>query len=739
MTESDIKVICTDIFKSLSEKKLKQAFTLIKKMISETRLGEYSDKVYDLEENYFYIRKYTVDGVDDPERTMIYHHLVRSLIELTVKIRENWMSTQAGSVFYQKKRAGELLPLSDSEQFLKKLAKLQSRDTLEEREENRQIASPITLEYWHEIVQLFYRIALTDEVGEKEKDFIFAVFEDDLVIPECKAVLVTSLTFSLFRYFDETKMKLHLDLFEKNQEMLQISQRCLTGFLLTLYHYESLMEFYPLTVKRFEIMNEDPVFNRKVERIMLQLLASRETEKIKQRIQEDIIPEMIRISPNIRNKFNLDTFLNAESPEDWNPEWSTLFHDSPGLLERMEEMARMQSEGADVFLASFGMFKRFPFFYDLVNWFVPYFPTHPEMPSDKNKDPEDTSTRITEALLQSPMLCNSDKYSFSMMLQSIAGKARAMMADFLQAEMEQLEELGKEEEMMSSDRKEGIVSNQYIQDLYRFFRLSPSGKDFEDIFSWKFDFHNKPAFREVLMQHSEMIGKMAEFYFEKGYYEEALEIFAFSGEQEGVILQKAAWCHQKLGNFQKALSLYQKADLYEVNKTWNLKKIALCYRNLKLPEEALKVYQTLESMEPDNLSTLYAMGYCLSETGRYQEALNAFFKIEYLSPGNKKVWRPIAWCSFLTGKTAQAEKYYRKLMEEQPDKYDLMNMGHVQWVTGKRQQALEYYLLSIHTGDFSVTGFMDAFEEDRHFLIDKGIPRNEIHIVLDQLRYSLEE
>jgi len=324
-----------------------------------------------------------------------------------------------------------------------------------------------------------------------------------------------------------------------------------------------------------------------------------------------------------------------------------------------------------------------------------------------------------------------------MMLQTITPEARSMMAGFLQAEMEQLEELGKEEAVLSPDRKETTVSNQYIQDMYRFFRLYPSEKGVEDIFSWKFDYHNRAVFRPLLEEHPAMINKLAEFYFEKGYFEEALEIFGMSEEQSGEALQKAAWCHQKMGRYEQALELYKKAELYEVNKIWNLKKIALCYRNLKLPEEALKVYQNLDVLQPDNLGTLYAMGYCQSETGRTQEALNTFFKIEYLSPGNKKVWRPIAWCSFLTGKNTQAERYYHKLLEEQSDKYDLMNMGHVQWVQGKRATALDYYRLSIVAGGFSEAEFMTVLEEDLHFLLERGIDPNEVHILLDHLRYTL--
>ena len=48
MTESDIKLLCGDIFKALPEKKLKEAFSRIRKLVAETRQGEYTDLLYNL-------------------------------------------------------------------------------------------------------------------------------------------------------------------------------------------------------------------------------------------------------------------------------------------------------------------------------------------------------------------------------------------------------------------------------------------------------------------------------------------------------------------------------------------------------------------------------------------------------------------------------------------------------------------------------------------------------------------
>jgi tetratricopeptide (TPR) repeat protein len=700
MTESEIKNGYNEICLLLSTKKLKRAFSLIRKLAAETGQGVYVDQIYDLEQTYRFILKYTVDGINDPERGKIYNHLVISVFDLADGIYGNLMAKYAQSFFYRKKRSSESYP---------------------------------------QIIMLFYTIVFIDKLSNSEKEYISVIFENNSVIPEFKSLLITALTFSTLRYFDERKMELHLDLYEKTSENIHIRQRCLTGFLLALYHYDDRIEFYPKIEARFDLMNEDPGFSINTERIMLQLLGSKETEKIRQKIQDEIIPEMIRISPNIRNKLNFESLMNEGASDDRNPEWNQVFNESPGLLEKMEEMAKMQTEGADVFLSSFSMLKSFPFFNEFTNWFIPFYSGNPDISFLVSEDQEGTKASIIGSLLHSPMLCNSDKYSFAFMIQSITGEVRSMLSGVLKAEMEQMEEIGRTEDLLTPDRKGGIISNQYIQDLYRFYRLHPLKNEFDDIFSWKFDFHNKTGFRKVMNNNPEMINKMAEFYFEKNYYQEALEIYGQSEDLNVGNLQKEAYCYQKLGNYEKALSIYRKAELYDVNKIWNLKKIALCYRNLKLPAEALRVYQTIDSLEPDNLSIIYAIGYCLTETGQYQDALNCFFKIEYLSPGNKKVWRPIAWFSFLTGKKEQAEKYYIKLMDEHPDRYDMMNMGHVQWALGNRNSAVGYYKQSMENEGFSEEEFIKAFEEDLHFLIDRGIRQDEVSIMLDQLRYSIEE
>jgi tetratricopeptide (TPR) repeat protein len=346
-----------------------------------------------------------------------------------------------------------------------------------------------------------------------------------------------------------------------------------------------------------------------------------------------------------------------------------------------------------------------------------------------------------EALDRAPVLCNSDKYSFCFSIQSLPKENREFMIQGIHAEMDQLKELEEDEELTQPGRKAEFISNQYIQDLYRFYKLFPRKTDFEDIFNWRFDFYNKIALGDILREDVKVLRNIAEYYFAKNHFEEATEVFGYLLEQEknGELYQKIAYCYQKLGDFEKALDGYLKAELYDINRLWNLKKIALCYRNLKHPDKALEYYKAAEKIDSESLNTQLNIGHCLLELSEYDEALKCYFKVEYLAPGNKKVWRPIAWCSFLTGKKEQAEKYFQQLVEDEPGKHDYMNMGHVQWSLGNRKSALDYYKKSISKDGFSEAEFLNVFEEDLPYLLSQGIESEDVPIMLDQLRYSLEE
>lgn len=742
MKESEIKNNHLAICRLLSERKLKPAFDLLGQMISANGLGEFSDQLLDLEQNYRFMLKYTVEGITDPERQKIYRHMLISAFELGDSCADTLKMKFSNSLEYQKKRGfARMTPENLPEDFaqlesfqleneLRSLIDTTSFDKINQPEEERHLQKQINL---------FYHFWFKNKLSSEE----VALFRNFLQNPHIpiheKAFLISSVTLGLLHYFDEQKIMLLFEGYDSVQE--EVNQRALTGLLLSLYQYDRRIFLFPAVASRLAMLNEKRSFRQHLEKILLQLIGSKETEKIQRKLQDEILPEMMKLSPNLQNKLSLEALLGESLHEDKNPEWQDIFKDSPGFMDKMEELSEMQMKGADIFMTSFSNLKTFPFFSELTNWFVPFYPNHPQLSRSSSLEESQDNQKLFDLLLKTPVLCNSDKYSFCFSMQTIPAEYKKMMFDSISAEFDQMIEAESEDDLVATDKKAEAISGQYIRDLYRFFKLHPQREGFEDIFSWSFDFHNKGVFSDLLQEDNQLLRNIAEFYFAKNYFQDASEIYAILLQEveEAELIQKLAYCYQKTDQYELALNCYLKADLFDQNRTWNHKKIALCYRHLKKPDLALSYYLQAVALEPDNLGIHISIGHCRMELKQYDEALKSYFKVEYLSPGNKKIWRPIGWCSLLVGKKQQSEQYFRKLVEDAPNKFDLMNMGHVQWCLGERKLALGYYKQSISDADMSEKEFMEAFHEDLEHLLRQGVDAEDVPIMLDQLRYSLEK
>lgn len=742
MIDKQLKIKYNEICTNLSERKLKIAFDRIEKLIRENGQLVYLDEWRNLEQTYSYMLKYTVEGIQDPERQKIYRRLIVSVYALADKVYNAVRLKKSPAFEYDKMRTFHLNPALNFKTVFDELEDSYLHGELisiaNESAVKSETTTPPEKTIQQKMTQLFNHFWLHDKFSDEERNFLQRFLENDQFPQTYKAFLISAVVLSLQRSFSEEKFSLLFEAY--HSETIEIKQRALVGLLINLYKYDARLPFYPEIKARLQLLNEDATFKQNLERVIVQLIRSRETEAIQRKIKDEIIPEMIRISPTLKDKINLEELMGEEGGDDKNPEWEKIFEDSPGLLNKMEEFSEMQMEGADVFMGSFAMLKMFPFFNEFSNWFIPFFPENPDV-KDLAQSSNEINRRVIDAIYSAPILCNSDKYSFCFSIGNLPEENRRFMAEGMNAEMNQFNELQSDEELTNPGQKAGFVSNQYIQDLYRFYKLHPRKADFEDIFNWRFDFHNKFALGDILKEDDKILRNVAEYYFKKNYYEEAAEIFSYllSVEKNGELYQKLGFCHQNMGDYAAALHAYQKAELYDLNKLWNLNKIALCLRNLRQPQKALEYYLEAEKLDADNLKIQLNIGHCYLELEAFDKALQYYFKVEYLAPGNVKVWRPIGWCSFVTGKKEQAEKYFQKLLDAQPGKHDLMNMGHVQWALGNRKLALDFYKKSIAKENFTEKEFFEVFDEDLHYLLEQGVEKEDVPIMLDQLRYFVEE
>jgi tetratricopeptide (TPR) repeat protein len=731
MTIQEIKTQFQIITESLEQKRLKQVFDALAFLLSQLPNWQLKEKLSESEENYKMMLRYLTNDVKDPQQEKIYHDLLRSVYQIAGQVMLETKTVHFSAFTYESRRSyacsapettGQLIESADN--WAGKIALV---DLLDEGEEKKNGLQSLEKERETIEIKFFQKVWLSNLWNTDEQTKWAKVLNNPLYPDSLLCLLISAVTLNLEEIFDEKKVKLLLDTCENENQELR--QRALTGLLLFLRRYDKRLYLYPEINNRLAVFSESKSFIKDVRNIILQFILSRETEKITRMMTEEILPGMMKISPKLNNKIRLDELFSETGIDEKNPEWKNLIEEA-GLNGAMQELSELQMEGADVMHSSFLHLKTFPFFRDIHHWFIPF------VQPDKKLENSGLST-FTKILFESSMLCNSDKYSFYFSISQMPEAQKKMITGQFSAESSAIQEMIKEE-LLDNIRNVHPAARQYIQDLYRFYKLFPQHADFEDIFEIKPDFYQVPSIAGFVSDtESQMI--IGEYYFNRNYFREAIAVFDGLLQENGnneTLLQKKGYCLQMQEKLEEALTVYLKAELFNENNSWTIKKLAYCYRALKQPKEALEYYRKAEQLNPNNLSILLNIGHCYLELKNYSEALKCYFKVEYMSDKKEKAWRPIAWCSFLTGKYKEASDYYGKIMENcNPNAVDYLNAGHTRLALKNNKEALNLYKLALNVPDNSYEKFIESFTADIPDLLNAGVKEENIPVILDSLLY----
>lgn len=738
MHASDTGIKLKEIHSLIEHRQLKQAIDGVKELASRAQQWSITDKISEVETNYQYMIHYLIEGKRDPEQQHIYEKLLRDLYTIADDAAWYLLLQESSSLFFDKSRLFQVrIPLSMEEYrsiITRQTDTFSFIDLLEEGEEKEHRMKENALAHDNTLKDLFYSVYVSPRANA---DMIasFRDFMDDALIPVYdKSVFLSALTMNVLQRFDAAKVELLLDVCHRPEP--ELATRAIIGIIPIFQTYKARWPFFPECGNRLKLLSDDKSFNRNFIAAIIGFIQAHETEKITKRLTEEIIPEMMKLSPMIGKKIKLDEWIGESGIDDKNPEWQKIL-DETGLSDKLQEFSELQLEGADVFHSTFSNLKSYPFFQEMSNWFLPFNPRHSSIRQLFANRAEGAS--LIETMLRSSLICNSDKYSFCFSITMMPENYRRMMITQLGAEDEELKKMEAEESILKPYQKEDTLIKQYIQDLYRFFKLYSRRDEFADIFSLPLNYHLIEPFHPVVLQ-PQHLEQIALYYFEKNHFKEALDTYTMlteTGVTKSEIWQKIGYCKQMLADISGALEAYLHADLISENNTWVLHRIAHCYRVLKQPETALTYYRRLEQFRPDDLNIQLSIGHCYLELKQYDKALNYYFKVELLDSQNTRAWRSVAWCAFLSRKFDVARKYYALILENKPNAHDYLNAGHVELCMEEYKKAVSLYRLSLEkTGSFDT--FRSMLAEDEDELQEAGVNTAILPIILDIMRYEWE-
>ncbi|MBS1306914.1 tetratricopeptide repeat protein [Bacteroides clarus] len=729
MNEQAIQEQYQHIVSLLEQKRLKEAQIQLEAFLWNCNDWTLRNRLEQAKVSYQYMLQYMRQGVNDPERQKLYRQLLAETRELAEQARISLLdevSTHYYHALHKNKRNMEAGYGMSS--WLKVLESFPDDMAVCQLMPDNKQSLDSALQRHEETAQYLFLTTWGNSGWTVEEEREARMYLESELLPVNDLCLFTgAVLLSLMECFDPRKFSWLLD--AATHADTQVSQRALVIIAIVLHIHPNRLWLYPELEARLSLLNEDGSFGKQLNRVYIQLLRSQETEKIDKKMREEIIPEMMKNVSIMRNmKYGFEENMDED---DRNPDWEKAFEES-GLGDKIREMNELQLEGADVYMSTFAQLKSYPFFQNPHNWFYPFDMQHSGIIREFGLKPTGDNA-ILSLILQSGFFCNSDKYSLCFTMAHIPQAQRNMMlSQMTSQDLNELMDESKSSGLRQYAQRPDVISNQYIHDLYRFFKLSQRRHEFRDIFKEEIALHRIPALKDILRK-PELLVTIADFHFRKEHPAEALGIYQEVIDMnyaDADIFQKTGYCLQKEKRYKEAISAYRKADVLKPDHIWTIRHLATCYRQLRDFASALEYYRKVEAMQPENRNVTFFIGSCLAEQERYEEALQCFFKLDLMENDCIKAWRAIGWCSFVSGKSEQAMRYYEKVLALKPIATDYLNAGHVALRLGNMEKAAELYGKAASESGNRET-FLDIFDKDKETLIKLGIDENDIPLIRD--------
>lgn len=736
MTESEIRKYKTNITSLLKNARLYEAFAEFDKLLNANPNWEISEDLSKLQMSYKYMLMYMAQGTSDPQKEQIYNNILLSLYGLLDRYCHHLMLIYSHSQYYairqdfSKSNARIAIML---EQYNAECQKYQLYlDVPENNTDKKQL-----VELKHNVekteTKLFNYIwtSYRPDTGELEslKNFLYKPDVSD----EVKSLLISAIFLNLNNSYDENLLLLLFDLYLLYNNNEELAIRLMCCIFLLLHKYNDIATLSTPIKNHIQTLKDDSNFNDALELIILQFIKSCDTDKLTKMMQEEFLPGLMNASSGFmknlkKQKIDLNDITEIES----NPEWEE-FLEKSGFANKIKELNEIQMDGGDVFLGTFSKLKTFPFFHDVSNWFVPFSTNHSAIMASSIAD----NKLIMNIISNARFLCDSDRFSFCLSIDSIPATQKEAMLTQFDAQNEMLDEIKQVETIDTKTPLKQIIAN-YMQDLYRFFNLYNRRAEFDNPFTG--NILNTSILNHVILKSDNLI-LIGEYYLKRKYYNLALTFFLkeieVADNYQPNIIQKIGFCYQNLKMYDKAITYYSKYDLFDNTNLWNIKHIAASFKAAGNIEKALEYYRKAESIASDNLSVCLNIGHCLLELNKVDDALKYYFKVNYLKPSDNKTLRPIAWCLFLQKKFIQSEEYYNKILASSPTAEDYMNYGHLKLVQNNIKDAINAYAECVKLSGKDFSKFASDFNNDSKYLSANGIASHDMALILDIVHYNI--
>ncbi len=672
-----------------------------------------SEKLEVLKREYQLMTDYWVRGAKDPQLDKQYQRLLQRLYVVCSNIsilRHIVNSSFLKGIYNQVYLNYNVWSVASIRQELENFVSEVALIELEPENTRKEKSLDIYKRHAKQMDALFNYVLVSglwsDSFGSEMEDILLSPTIDS----NDQQLLVSSVMLSLLNRFDMAKFRMLVNVYCKAVDE-QVRQRALVGWALSID--DDWVNVYPELFAVISELLKSPEACRELTELQIQMVYALHAEKDTSTLQKEIIPDLMKDS-SFRMTHNGIEEVKEDPLEDiLNPDASEQ------RMERLEEsfnrIKDMQRQGVDIYFGGFSQMKRFPFFYDISNWFVPFYLQHPDI-SEVVKTMN--ANRFLEQLLKNGPFCNSDKYSFLIAFHQIFDRVPEEVRKMISRD----EAIVGVQEDPAELHSPAFIRRSYLMDIYRFFRLFPNRSVFCNPFEtsgklsdmWLF-FGSKLFCNTPLEQRKTEIVAML---IKQKMRDKALLLLDSYPEE-----MRDVQYYLLKEDYEKAL------ELAPDNERALTGYARVMFRKANY-NEAADVYERLLLLYPDNNNYMLNRAVCLVNIEDYENALKILFQMNYENPDDDRILRVFAWALTCDGKLEQADKIFRQLISmEKCHGNDYQNYGYCLWLMGRIKESAESFRrYSDYVGQGSDNSH---YFLDEHWLLQRGISLTEIKMMRD--------
>ena len=702
-----------EVFRLIDQRRLIEAVDAVRKMAVQfpsLAMGE----VARVEEDYRLMLHYVEMGFNDPERENMYRLFIHRLYRAVANMRTGYRR-QKVSVYTEmaQKTGGRLFTHDTIRRELEDFVASKAMLGLESEEVGRQKELELYKQHQAFMAALFCRIIVAPQWSDADEQFYTSLLLSPTIENIDALLVVSAISLATWQEFDSCKMSLLMTLYQK-AENVALRQRSLVGWA---FAAPLVPQVFDELRQRIATLCADEQVMQELSDMQKQVIFCVDAEKDHDTIQRDIMPTLMK-----NNNLNITRNGMITEKED-DPMEDIL--DPDAADRRMEElentiqkMVNMQKAGSDVYFGGFSPMKRTAFFYDISNWFCPFYQEHPAMAQAVGKV---GNTAFLKMLIGHTPLCDSDKYSFLQAIASVVDRLPESVREMMTSGYDGLEEVT----IPITDSPE-YIRRFYLQDLYRFFRLYHAKNQMRDPFApAAFLFMANELFPsegmvlpicDTLRKRNNVEGFKQMVNFCSG--QETTEALFVRGIYEYEYAHRYPIAQRCMERLLEQQPDHEKALLYLGRA---------CFQTGSF-EKAEESYKKLSEKHPERKS--YVLNYCIAMTknAHFDEALPMLYKLNYQHPDDMNVSRVLAWTLMGMKRLEQAEQEYMKLGDQTAD--DQLNHAYCRWFAGDMSGAvglLHTFVASKADGH----SLYDEFRRDEQMLNLFNISPTDQALVID--------